>query len=94
MSMNLQDFACRVSDIVWGGELGWDQPNGLEALSAAVRKLKADAKADRLAAIEALAYVVFYLSDSVHVLGEPKGIAEEILESLESYGFTVTKLEQ
>jgi len=30
--MNLQDFACAVSDLMWGGELAWDKPGGLEKL--------------------------------------------------------------
>lgn len=36
--MNLQDFACAVSDLVWGGELGWDKENGLEELFDAVKR--------------------------------------------------------
>jgi rubrerythrin len=35
--MNLQDFACRISDIVWGGELGWDRKDGLEKLAEVVK---------------------------------------------------------
>jgi len=36
--MNLQDFACSMSDLIWGGELGWDRKGGLEALADAIRK--------------------------------------------------------
>jgi hypothetical protein len=35
--MNLQDFACAISDLIWGGELGWDRENGLEELFASVK---------------------------------------------------------
>ena len=35
--MNLQDFACKISDLVWGGELGWDRENGLEELFEVVK---------------------------------------------------------
>jgi len=35
--MNLQDFACAVSDLIWGGELGWDRESGLEELFAVVK---------------------------------------------------------
>ena len=35
-NMNLQDFACRISDIVWGGELAWDRRDGLKLLVDAV----------------------------------------------------------
>jgi len=34
-----QDFACAVSDAVWGGELGWDQDDGLKKLADAVRDI-------------------------------------------------------
>ena len=46
---HIQDFACRISDLMWGGELGWDRPNGLTELAEAVRRMKNDA-ADALAA--------------------------------------------
>lgn len=36
--MNLQDFACAVSELIWGGDLGWDRENGLEELFAAVKR--------------------------------------------------------
>ena len=38
----LQDFACGVSDAIWGRELDWCEPNkgeGLKALLAEVRKV-------------------------------------------------------
>ena len=34
----LHDFACRISDTVWGGELGWSYHNGLENLANEVKK--------------------------------------------------------
>lgn len=36
--MNLQDFACKCSDLIWGGELGWDRPGGLEELYKVIKK--------------------------------------------------------
>lgn len=36
--MNLQDFACKMSELIWGGELGWDRENGLEELSAQIQQ--------------------------------------------------------
>ena len=36
--MNLQDFACACSDLIWGGELGWDRENGLTLLFDIIRK--------------------------------------------------------
>ena len=36
--MNLQDFACAVSGLIWGGELGWDHLGGLEKLFLAVKR--------------------------------------------------------
>ena len=36
--MNLQDFACAVSGLIWGGELGWDKEDGLEDLFKQVKK--------------------------------------------------------
>jgi hypothetical protein len=30
--MDLQDFACACCDLMWGGELAWDQEGGLEKL--------------------------------------------------------------
>lgn len=36
--MNLQDFACACSDLMWGGELGWDRKNGLVLLFNTMRK--------------------------------------------------------
>lgn len=38
--MNLQDFACRISDIVWGGENGWAGKDGLRKLSDSVLALR------------------------------------------------------
>ena len=35
--MNLQDFACAISNLVWGGELGWDREDGLEDLFDTIR---------------------------------------------------------
>lgn len=37
-NMNLQDFACACSDLMWGGELGWDRPNGLDLLFETIKK--------------------------------------------------------
>lgn len=36
--MDLQDFACAISELMWGGELGWDRPNGLDELYKAVKR--------------------------------------------------------
>lgn len=39
--MNLQDFACAISDLVWGSERGWKRPNeseGLQRLFSVVKK--------------------------------------------------------
>ena len=41
--MNLQDFACKVSYLIWGGDLGWDRPGGLEALYERVRHYHTEA---------------------------------------------------
>ena len=38
--VNLQDFACAVSNLFWGGDLGWDRPGGLELLFETVKKMK------------------------------------------------------
>ena len=34
----LQDFACQVSDLMWGGELGWNRPNGLKNLYETIKQ--------------------------------------------------------
>jgi len=34
----LQDFACKVSDFIWGGELGWAHENGLNNLFEELKK--------------------------------------------------------
>ena len=35
--MNLQDFACACSDLIWGGELGWDRAEGLNKLFEVIK---------------------------------------------------------
>ena len=43
--MNLQDFACAVSELMWGGELGWDKSeDGLNKLYEVIVQLKKDNK--------------------------------------------------
>jgi len=36
--MNLQDFACACSDLIHGGELAWDRPDGLNILYQQIKK--------------------------------------------------------
>lgn len=48
--MNLQDFACRISYIVWGGDLAWDRDGGLEELARAVESKFKESRLTRRAA--------------------------------------------
>jgi len=36
--MNLQDFACSCSYLIWGGDLGWDREGGLKSLYEKIKQ--------------------------------------------------------
>ena len=53
--MTLQDFACAISDLIWGGELAWQRKGvGLEALFNEVKRRLQQREAKRVTALSPL----------------------------------------